>query len=159
MEHTNPAWQTACDETGTEKCNDISWTEEIWDRHSSSERSQMVTLVTSERQLLHVLKRQGNWQEKGVSLKEIQERCAVQNKTLYVIFEDFTKAFDVADRKTLWKILLKLGFPTHFTNLVSAQHTDMKATVRLQGKLSNSFGVVNGIKQGCVLVPILFSIF
>ena len=93
------------------------------------------------------------------SLKQVQEKCIEQNMPLYLIFIDFTKAFDTVDRKTLWIMLLKLGFPGHFTNLISALHTGMKASVKLKGELSDQFQVNNGVKQGCVLAPTLFSIF
>ncbi len=93
------------------------------------------------------------------ALKQIQEKCIEQNMPLYMVFIDFTKAFDTVDRPTLWKILRKLGFPGHFTNLISALHTGMKASVKLKGDLSNPFEVNNGVKQGCVLAPTLFSIF
>ena len=58
-----------------------------------------------------------------------------------MVFIDFTKAFDTVDRATLWKILQKLGFLSHFTNLISALHTGMKASVKLKGELSESFQV------------------
>ena len=93
------------------------------------------------------------------SLKQLQEKSIEQNMPLYMIFIDFTKAFDTVDRTTLWKMLLKLGFPGHFTNLISALHTGMKASVKLKGELSSQFQVNNGVKQGCVLAPTLFSIF
>lgn len=93
------------------------------------------------------------------SLKQIQEKSIEQNMPLYMIFVDFTKAFDTVDRSTLWKLLLKLGFPDHFTNLISALHTGMKASVKLKDELSDPFQVNNGVKQGCVLAPTLFSIF
>ena len=35
----------------------------------------------------------------------------------------------------------------------------MKASVSLKGDLSQPFDVLNGVKQGCVLAPTLFSIF
>lgn len=93
------------------------------------------------------------------SLKQIQEKCVEQNMELYMIFVDFTKAFDTVDRSTLWEVLAKLGFPVHFTNLIKALHSGMKATVKLKGELSNPFDVINGVKQGCVLAPTLFSLY
>ena len=38
-------------------------------------------------------------------------------------------------------------------------HTGMMATVNVGGEVSESFRVTNGVKQGCVLAPTLFSIF
>ena len=64
-----------------------------------------------------------------------------------MIFIDFTKSFNTVDRTSLWKMLLKLGFPGHFTNRISALHTGMKASVKLKGELSSQFQVNNGVKQ------------
>ena len=43
--------------------------------------------------------------------------------------------------------------------MIEALHTGMMANVRVGGEVSESFGVTNGVKQGCVLAPTLFSIF
>ena len=93
------------------------------------------------------------------SLKQIQEKCVEQRMPLYMVFVDFTKAFDTVNRDALWNILMKLGCPAHFTNLVSALHNGMNASVSMKGELSEPFRVENGVKQGCVLAPTLFSIY
>ena len=93
------------------------------------------------------------------SLKQIQEKCIEQNKPLYMVFVDFTKAFDTVHRETLWKILRKIGCPDLFVDLIASLHKDMKASVSLKGELSKPFDVQNGVKQGCVLAPTLFSLF
>ena len=43
------------------------------------------------------------------SLKQIQEKCIEQNMPLYMVFVDFTKAFDTVNRSALWTILQKYG--------------------------------------------------
>ena len=78
---------------------------------------------------------------------------------LYMIFVDFTKAFDTVNRTTMWQVLRKLGCPDQFTTLISSLHTGMKASVNLKGELSEPFEITNGVKQGCVLAPTLFSIY
>ena len=93
------------------------------------------------------------------SLKQIQEKCIEQNRPLYMVFVDFTKAFDTVHRETLWKILQKIGFPDLFVDLIASLHKDMKASVSLNGELSKPFDVQNGVKQGWVLAPTLFSLF
>jgi len=87
------------------------------------------------------------------SLRQIQEKCIEQNMPLYMIFVDFTKAFDTVNRSTLWMVLRKLGCPDQFTNLIAALHTGMNASDNLKGDLSAPFEVTNGVKQGCVLAP------
>ena len=43
--------------------------------------------------------------------------------------------------------------------MIEALHTGMMANVSVGGEVSESFSVTNGVKQGCVLGPALFSIF
>ena len=38
-------------------------------------------------------------------------------------------------------------------------HTGMMVNVRNGGEVSDTFAITNGVKQGCVLAPTLFSIF
>ena len=51
------------------------------------------------------------------------------------------------------------GCPETFTTMIEALHTGMMANVSVGGEVSESFSVTNGVKQGCVLAPTLFSIF
>ena len=93
------------------------------------------------------------------SLRQIQEKCTEQNRELYAVFIDFTKAFDTVSREGLWSVLKKFGFTEKVTNLIKALHTGMQAKV-VQGRdTSNEFAVTNGVKQGCVLAPTLFSLY
>ena len=43
--------------------------------------------------------------------------------------------------------------------MIEALHTGMMANVSVAGEVSEFFSVTNRVKQGCVLVPTLFSIF
>ena len=44
-------------------------------------------------------------------LREVQEKCIELNMPLYIVFTDFTKAFDIVSRLGLWSVLKKYGFP------------------------------------------------
>ena len=93
------------------------------------------------------------------SLRQIQEKCTEQNMELYAVFMDFTKAFDTVSREGLWSVLKRFGCTDKIINLVRAFHDGMKAKI-IQGKdTSKEFEVTNGVKQGCVLAPTLFSIY
>ena len=50
----------------------------------------------------------------------------------------------------------KFGCPRKFKALVRQLHDGMRATV-LDNGTSDSFPVTNGVKEGCVLAPTLFS--
>ncbi len=92
------------------------------------------------------------------AVRQMQERSREQNMELYLVFVDLTKAFDTANRQGLWKILRRFGCPEKLTNLIASFHTGMQARLQENGDMSEPFFVVNGVNQGCVLAPTLFSI-
>lgn len=93
------------------------------------------------------------------SLKQVQEKCQEQNKPLYAVFVDFTKAFDTVSREGLWEVLRRCGCTSHFVTMIKAFHVDMTARVCIEKEFSRPFKVNNGVKQGCVMAPTLFSIY
>ena len=92
------------------------------------------------------------------SLRQIQEKCREQQMPLYVAFIDLTKAFDLVSREGLFRILLKIGCPPKLQSMIESFHADMKGTVQFNGSTSEPFSILNGVKQGCVLAPTLFSL-
>ena len=89
--------------------------------------------------------------------RQLQEKCQEQNVDLYTTFVDLTKAFDTVSRSGLWRIMSKFGCPEKFITMVRQFHDGMQAKVIDNGESSNPFPVTNGVKQGCVLAPALFS--
>ena len=53
----------------------------------------------------------------------------------------------------------EVWLPREVHNNDRGLHTGMLANVSDGGDVSESFGVTNGVKQGCVLASMLFSIF
>ena len=92
-------------------------------------------------------------------LRQLQEKCVKQDRPMYIVCVDFCKAFDTVGMTWLWQLLRKYGCPVKLTTMIQAQHTGMIAKVSVGGEVSESFSVTNGVKQGCVLVPTLVSIF
>ena len=92
-------------------------------------------------------------------LGQIEEKFREQNMGPYAAFVDLTKAFDTVSRNGLWKILARLGCPPKFLTILRQLHEGQQVQVKHNGSLSGSFPISNGVKQGCVLAPTLFSIF
>ncbi|KAL8580967.1 hypothetical protein ACOMHN_017534 [Nucella lapillus] len=92
-------------------------------------------------------------------LRQLQEKCREQNKGLYVAFVDLTKAFYTVSKKGLWQIIERLGCPTMFLSMMIQLHEEQRGQVRNSNDLSEPFPISNGVKQGCVLAPTLFTIF
>uniref|UniRef100_A0A5F8G576 RNA-directed DNA polymerase n=1 Tax=Monodelphis domestica TaxID=13616 RepID=A0A5F8G576_MONDO len=93
------------------------------------------------------------------TVRQMQEKCLEQNLSLYIVFIDLTKAFDTVNRDALWVILSKLGCPAKFIKLIQLFHVDMIGEVLSGGETSDCFNISNGMKQGCVLAPVLFNLF
>ena len=87
------------------------------------------------------------------SLRQLQEKCIEQDRPLYMVFVDFSKAFDTVGMTGLWQLLGKCGCPEKFTTMIEELHTGMMANVSVGGEVSEPFSVTNGVKQGCVLAP------
>ncbi|XP_063970828.1 uncharacterized protein LOC135157816 [Lytechinus pictus] len=90
--------------------------------------------------------------------RQLQEKCQEQNADLYSTYVDLTKAFDTVSREGLWRIMAKYGCPRKFIAIVRQLHDGMLARVQDNGETTDSFHVSNGVKQGCVLAPTLFSL-
>ena len=63
------------------------------------------------------------------------------------------------NRELLWNVLTKAGFPPKFISILKAFHNGMFARIKVGGLLSDPFEVKVGVKQGCILAPILFNIY
>jgi len=78
---------------------------------------------------------------------------------VYAFFVDFRAAFDSIDRRTLNYKLSNIGISTAFLNVLQSLYTDNLATVWDEEQLSEWFTTKAGVKQGCLLSPLLFSLF
>ena len=83
-----------------------------------------------------------------------------RNKTyLYSCFIDLRKAFDTVWREALFYKLLKYGVNGKLFNILKAMYSDVKYAIKLQAGLTESFSSNIGVKQGCILSPLLFNLF
>ena len=90
--------------------------------------------------------------------RQLHVKCHEQHQDLYMAFVDLAKAFDTVNRDLLWNILCKFGCPLNFIAIIQQFYTCMCAQVVMAGSQSSSFPVEVGVKQGCVLAPIIFNL-
>ena len=93
------------------------------------------------------------------TIRQLQEKAIEQHVPLYIVFVDFSKAFDTVDRGTLWKVLETYGCPNDLVNLIREFHDGLTGSVSIGGEASESFKIGHGVKQGCVLAPTLFALY
>ena len=75
-------------------------------------------------------------------------------------FVDVQNSYDSVDRELLWVVLAHFGVPEKMFTVIHQFHEGMRARVRTDdGGHSEWFDVTQGLRQGCVLSPLLFNIF
>ena len=90
------------------------------------------------------------------TLRIIIEQSIEWQSSLFVTFVDFEKAFDSLDREVMWKLMEHYGIPPKFVSLIKQLYENSTCRVIHNGKLTNSFQVRTGVKQGCLLSPFIF---
>ena len=90
---------------------------------------------------------------RSVHIRQLQEKCIEQQRPLYVAFINLTKAFDLVGRSGLFAILRRFGCPNVLLSIILKLHSDMHATVQVDGLRSGRFPIKRGVKQGCILLP------
>ena len=93
------------------------------------------------------------------SCRQLVEKVLEHQDKVYLMFIDLNKAYDSVPRQLLWKLLAKYGIPESMIKVISSLHTGMEASVKVGGKLSDSFVVSNGLRQGCTMATSLFNLF
>ena len=93
-------------------------------------------------------------------IRRLQKLAQKKRIPLYVCFIDLTKAYDSVDRTLLWTVLARFGEPHNIISVIHQFHDSMRVCVRLDDRVcSRWFAVEQGLRQGCVLAPLLFNIF
>jgi hypothetical protein len=77
---------------------------------------------------------------------------------LYAAFIDFQKAFDSVDRSSLWKVLHKVKTSRKMLCMLQGIYSSVQACVRWNNEVSDFFTCPKGVKQGCMLSPLIFSL-
>ena len=71
---------------------------------------------------------------------------------------DYKKAFDSVNWDSMRKILFFYCFPTQLVEVIKSLCKSSEYAVNINGNLSDWFKVTSGVRQGCVLSPLLFSV-
>ena len=86
-------------------------------------------------------------------LRKLQEEARYKNINMYVIFIDLEKAFDSVPRESLWSCLKRLGIRGRMLEIIKAFHEGFEGSIG-----DETFNMDKGVRQGCVLGPLLFNI-
>jgi len=93
------------------------------------------------------------------TIRMLISKCVEFGQPLHMAFVDLRKAYDCVPRATLWRILRAYGVHPKLIELLEDLHTGTQAAVRMGSSLSEWFEVRSGVRQGCVIAPLLFNIY
>jgi len=92
-------------------------------------------------------------------LKETISYYITYNSSVFCTFLDASKAFDRVHFCKLFRLLIERGLPPCIVRVLINLYTVNQVRVLWAGLTSDYFSALNGVKQGGVISPILFSIY
>ena len=103
----------------------------------------------------------GFWKNKSctdhiATLRIIIELSIEWQSHLYINFIDLEKAVDSVDGDVIWMLVHHYRIPAKFVTLIQQMHENSTCQVIHNGKLSETFEVKTGVRQGCILTPLNF---
>lgn len=90
-------------------------------------------------------------------LKEMQAESYEHQLETHAIFIDFKQAYDRVKRKEMYKALEELGIDQKLVNMVILTMKYTENAVKVGGKVSKSFQVKDGLRQGDPLSAVVFN--
>ncbi|MGH7239376.1 MAG: RNA-directed DNA polymerase, partial [Candidatus Saccharimonadales bacterium] len=110
------------------------------------------------------LEEQGGFREdRGCSdqrwiLNEIIQSRREKRKKTYLLFVDFTKAYDLVWRESILYHLDRMGIRGKCWRVIRDMYREVRSSVKVNGRVSEKWASEVGTRQGSVLSPILFSL-
>ena len=93
------------------------------------------------------------------NLRMIMERYLEKKKDVYMCFLDYQKAFDRVNHEKLINCLNSLGLDGKDVRLIASLYWSQKAVIRGREELSPEVEIQKGVRQGCIISPLLFNIY
>ena len=93
------------------------------------------------------------------TLKNVINYYKMHGSAIYACFLDASKAFDRVNHWTLFKHMIDRKVPKLIIRILIYWYREQEMCVKWGGSTSSSFKVSNGVRQGGILSPRLFSIY
>ena len=88
----------------------------------------------------------------------VNRNLSQKKEKLIALFVDFKVAFDSVNRSILWKAMKEREVDEELVDRIKEIFTEMRTRVRIREEKGEEFWTGRGLRQGCPLSPLLFSI-
>ena len=92
-------------------------------------------------------------------VKRLEQECRRTGTRAYITYIDIAKAYDSVPRRLLFHVLRHYGLEEEMVAMLQLLYTDTMGQVVMNGTTSESFTITSGVKQGCILSPLLFNVY
>ena len=97
--------------------------------------------------------------EQLFNLRILCEKYLQHQQNLYHVFVDFKKAFDRVRHAALWTTMRLYNINDNLIRTIECHHDKSTSAVYHDNNIGELFRTTTGVRQGCLLSPILFNIF
>lgn len=94
-----------------------------------------------------------------VATQVLVQNCHDQRRDVCLCFVDYEKAFDRVQHHKLMKILKTLGIDGKDVRCIENLYWNQTAKIRVGRETTNAVRICRGVRQGCVLSPLLFNLY
>ena len=91
-------------------------------------------------------------------IRETIAQVEMTNSPTCLLSLDFTEVFDKIAHTYLFKVLEHCGFSKTFLTRLQKMYTNATSSVQINGHISQPTAIRSGIRQGCPLSMLLFTI-
>lgn len=92
-------------------------------------------------------------------VQTLVQNCMDVRKDVFLCFVDYEKAFDKVKHEKLMEVLQKLDIDGKDIQCIQNLYWNQKAHVRNNDGYTNDIDIRSGVRQGCILSPLLFNLY
>jgi sorting nexin-29 len=92
------------------------------------------------------------------AIRNILEQASEHSAPLLIVFVDFKRAFDMLKHDAIWEAMRAKGIEEKMVRISRAMYMGADSKVVHKGLVSGPIPLTRGVRQGCPLSPLLFTI-
>lgn len=93
------------------------------------------------------------------SFNVLMQKCRDQRRDVFACFIDYEKAFDRVQHVKMVEMLRAAGVDGKDTRLIENLYWYQRGEVRVEHNKTSELEIQRGVRQGCVLSPLLFNLY